>query len=275
MSLLKALKARRSALFVPAGNARALAKARQLPADVIILDLEDSVAPDEKDVARACAVEAASTYGPRPVVIRINAASTPWHAHDLAAAVRAEVDAILLPKITDAGEIAAAHMGAKGVPIWAMMETPRSILNAQAIAQSGVQCLVFGSNDLIHALDARHRPDRANLVTAMSLCVLAARAAAIGVLDGVYNDLNDHDGFEHACQMARDFGFDGKCVIHPNQIASANKVFSPTADEIAYAKRVLAAFAAQPDKGVITLERRMLERLDADSAARILARAGL
>jgi citrate lyase subunit beta/citryl-CoA lyase len=273
--LSKGFKARRSALFVPAANLRALEKARDLSADVIILDLEDSVAPEEKDAARTRAVKAVRDYAPRETVIRINAAGTPWHAADLDAAGKSGADAILLPKLTAAAEIAAAKTGANGVPVWAMIETPRALLNVSAIADAGVECLVLGSNDMLHAMQGRHRSDRANLQTAMSLTVLAARAAGIAVLDGVHNDLDAAEEFACACIMARDFGFDGKSVIHPSQLATANRTFSPTPDEITYAKRVLQAFAANPGKGVITLDRRMLEALDADIAARILARAGL
>jgi citrate lyase subunit beta/citryl-CoA lyase len=273
--LSKGFKARRSALFVPAANVRALEKARGLSADVIILDLEDSVAPEEKDAARDRAIKAVRDYAPRETVIRINAAGTPWHAADLDAAGKSGAGAILLPKLTGPAEIAAAQAGANGAPIWAMIETPRALLNVSAIADAGVECLVLGSNDMLHAMQGRHRGDRANLGTAMSLTVLAARAAGIAVLDGVHNDLDAAEDFARACTMARDFGFDGKSVIHPSQIATANRVFSPTEEEIVYAKRVLDAFAAAPGKGAITLDRRMLEALDADIAARTLARAGL
>lgn len=271
----KAYKARRSALFVPAANARALEKARGLAADVIILDLEDAVAPQEKDAARARAAEAVPFYAPRETVIRVNAAGSPWHAADLDAARRSGAQAILLPKLTGAEEIAAAGRLAGGMPLWAMVETPRALLQVAAIADAGVECLLLGSNDMIHAMEGRHRADRANLHAAMSLSVLAARAAGIGILDGVHNDLDAAEDFAAACVMAREFGFDGKSVIHPSQIPAANRTFSPTAEEITYAKRVLEAFAANPGKGVITLDRRMLEALDADIAARILARACL
>jgi len=259
---------------VPAANVRALEKARGLPADVIILDLEDAVAPEEKDAARTRVLNAARDYAPRDTVIRVNAAGTPWHAADMAAA-RSGAGAVLLPKVRDAGEVAAARLLADGMPLWAMIETPRGLLNATAIADAGVECLVFGSNDLLHALEGRHRGDRANLWTAMSLTVLAARAAGIAVLDGVHNDLDAAGEFDAACVLARDFGFDGKSVIHPSQIAPANSAFSPSPGEITYARRVLDAFAAAPGKGAIALDRRMLEALDADIAARTLARAGL
>ncbi|HEY4077384.1 MAG TPA: CoA ester lyase [Rhizomicrobium sp.] len=271
----KAFKSRRSALFVPAANARALEKARGLAADVIILDLEDAVAPQEKEQARASAADAVRSFAAHETVIRVNAVGTPWHHEDMAAAAAAQPDAILLPKLTSAGEIEAARMKARGVPLWAMIETPRAVQHVNAIADSGVVCLMLGSNDLLQALDARHRPDRANLHAAMSLTVLAARAAGIGVIDGVHNALDDTAALVAACTMARDFGFDGKSVIHPSQIGVANISFSPSAEETDYARRVLDAFAAQPGKGVIALDRRMLETLDAEIAARTLARAGL
>jgi citrate lyase beta subunit len=271
--LSKGFKARRSALFVPAANLRALEKACGLDADVIILDLEDAVAPEEKDAARARLADFLAGYAPRETVVRVNAAGTPWHTADMAASVGA--GAILLPKVKDAGEITEARLLADGTPLWAMIETPRALFNALAIADAGAQCLVLGSNDMLHAMEGRHRGDRANLWGPMSLCVLAARAAGVPVLDGVHNDLDATGEFQAACELARDFGFDGKSVIHPSQIATANRIFSPTPDEIAYARRVLEAFAAKPGQGVITLDRRMLEALDADIAARTLARAGL
>jgi len=274
LSLLKELRPRRTALFVPAANLRALEKARGLAADVIILDVEDAVAPEEKDAARIRAVKIIRDYAPRETVIRINPAGTPWHEADLKAAAGSGADAILLPKLTGPGEVTAAQAATPGKAIWAMIETPRALFNALAIADAGATCLVLGSNDMLHAMEGRHRSDRANLHAAMSLCVLAARAARITALDGVHNDLDATAEFKHACAMARDFGFDGKSVIHPSQIAPANQAFSPTPEEIAYARRVLEAFAREPGKGVITLDRRMLEALDADIAARTLARAG-
>lgn len=271
----KAFKARRSALFVPAANIRALEKARGLAADVIILDLEDAVAPEEKDAARERAVRLLPDYAPRETVIRINPAGTPWHQADLEAAAKSGADAILLPKLTDPEQVIRARADARNIALWAMIETPRALFSALAIADAGARCLVLGSNDMLHAMEGRHREDRANLHTAMSLCVLAARASGITALDGVHNDLDAAQDFRNACVMARDFGFDGKSVIHPSQIAAANQAFSPSPDDIAYARRVLDAFAREPGKGVITLDRRMLEALDADIAARILARAGL
>ena len=275
MSLSKGFRPRKTALFVPAANVRALEKARGLGADVIVLDLEDAVAPEEKDAARDRAARVARDYGPRETVIRVNPVGTPWHEADLKAAAQSGADAILLPKLTEPEALIAAKARAKGVEVWAMIETPRALFNAMAIADAGATCLVLGSNDMLHAMEGRHRDDRANLHTAMSLCVLAARAAGIAALDGVHNDLDAAQDFRQACATARDFGFDGKSVIHPSQIAPANQAFSPSPDDIAYARRVLDAFAREPGKGVITLDRRMLEALDADIAARILARAGL
>ena len=271
----KAYKARRTALYVPASNGRALEKARTLDADVVILDLEDAVAAEDKARARATAAAMLKTFAPREVVVRVNAASTQWHDEDMAALAEARPDAILLPKISGAADIEAAKAKCAGIPLWAMIETPRAVFNALAIADAGVDCLTFGVNDLVSAMVGRHRPDRINLYAAMSQTVLAARAADITALDGVYNALDDMTGFAKACAEARDFGFDGKSVIHPGQLAPAKTAFSPSLEEIATARRVLAAFAAQPGASVVTLERRMLEALDAASARRTLARAGL
>lgn len=182
-------------------------------------------------------------------------------------------DAILLPKVQAAGEIAAARALAGGVPLWAMIETPRAVLSALAIAEAGTECLVFGMNDFMLGMDGRHRADRANLVTAMSLCVMAARAAGVMAIDGVHNQIDDADGFARTCAEARDFGFDGRSCIHPVQVAPCNAAFTPSADEVAWAKKVLAAFAAEPGKGVLAMDGRMIEGLDADRARRILARA--
>jgi citrate lyase subunit beta/citryl-CoA lyase len=273
--LSKAYKARRTALYVPAANSRALDKARTLDADVVILDLEDAVASEDKARARDIAVAALKSFAPREVVVRVNAAFTPFHDADMAAFAQSRPDAILLPKVYGAQDIEAATAKAGGVPLWAMIETPRAVFNALAIADAGVDCLMLGVNDLVASMAGHHRPDRINIHAAMSQTVLAARAADITALDGVHNHLDDMTGFTRACAEARDFGFDGKSVIHPTQIGPAKTAFSPSLDEIAYARRVLAAFAAQPGASVVTLDRRMLEALDAASARRTLARAGL
>ncbi|HEU0161980.1 MAG TPA: CoA ester lyase [Rhizomicrobium sp.] len=263
-------KPRRSALYVPADNPRALQKARGLQADLIILDLEDAVAPAAKADARAAACAAIAAFAPRPVLLRINALTGPWGQDDLAAAKAARPDGVLLPKVSGADDILAAQ--SEGLALWAMIETPRAVLNLAAIAASGVAGLVLGSNDLLKDMEARPMPDAANLHAAMSLCVMAARAHGIAVLDGVYNDIADAEGFAAAARRARDFGFDGKTVIHPAQIAPCNAAFTPGDDEIAAARAIVDAFAAQPEAGVIALDGRMVERLHAESAARLLAR---
>jgi citrate lyase subunit beta/citryl-CoA lyase len=263
-------KPRRSALYVPADNPRALQKARGLEADLIILDLEDAVAPAAKAQARAAACAAIAAFAPRPVLLRINALTGPWGQDDLAAAKAARPDGVLLPKVSGADDILAAQ--SEGLALWAMIETPRAVLNLAAIAASGVAGLVLGSNDLLKDMEARPMPDAANLHAAMSLCVMAARAHGIAVLDGVYNDIADAEGFAAAARRARDFGFDGKTVIHPAQIAPCNAAFTPGDDEIAAARAIVDAFAAQPEAGVIALDGRMVERLHAESAARLLAR---
>jgi len=266
-------RARRSLLYVPADKPRALEKARALDADGIILDLEDAVAPTAKQAARDAACAAIEAYRPREVIVRINALSSLWGKDDLAAVKAARPDAIALPKVRDAEEAIAARAAAGGIPVWAMIESPRAVLNAAEIASAGVAALILGSNDLLKDMGARHMPDRANLTTAMSLCVLAARAAGIAVLDGVHNDLADKDGFAAACAQARDFGFDGKTLVHPDQIGPCNAAFTPSAEEVAAAKKVIAAFAADPGAGVIALDGRMIERLDVAIAERILSRA--
>lgn len=267
-------KAPRSALYVPASNPRALEKARGLDADAIILDLEDAVAPDAKNAARAAAASAIATLSSRPVILRLNALNSAWGRDDLAMALAAKPTAILLPKIADAEDVIEARAVTRGLPLWAMIETPRAVLNVAAIAAAGVEALVLGSNDLLKDMRARPMPGNANLQAAMTLTVLAARAANIVALDGVYNDIADPDGFAAAARLARDFGFDGKTLVHPGQIAPCHAAFTPTDDEIAQARRIIAAFAADPDLGVTVLDGRMVEKLHADEAAQLLARAG-
>ena len=269
----KAFKPRRTVLYVPADNPRALEKARGLDADCIILDLEDAVAPKAKPATRDAACRAIAGLGPREVIVRINSLSSAWGCDDLAAVRRAKPTAIALPKVKDAEDVISVRGQAGGVPLWAMIESPGAVLNAGEIARAGVTALVLGTNDLLKDMGARHMPDRANLWPAMSLCVMAARAAGIVVLDGVHNDLSDTEGFVRACRQACDFGFDGKTIIHPSQIAPCNAAFTPTPEEIAAARRVVNAFAANPQAGVLTLDGRMVERLDVKIAERLLARA--
>ena len=216
--------------------------------DVVILDLEDAVAAEDK-ARRAPRGAMLKTFGAREVVVRVNAAATQWHDEDMAELAQARPDAILLPKISGPADIEAAKAKSGGVPLWAMIETPRSVFNAAGIARSGADCLILGVNDLISAMIGRHRPTAPTCMPRMALTVLAARAAGITALDGVHNELDDMTGFAAACAQSRDFGFDGKSVIHPSQIAPAKAAFSPSLEEIANARRMLAAFAAQPGAG--------------------------
>ena len=285
-----ASRPRRSVLYMPGSNARALDKARTLPADALILDLEDAVAPDAKAAARqlVCDAVRAGGYGPREVVIRVNAQGTPWFEADLRAAVGAGPDAILLPKI----EMAAAlrdisarvdALGASPPPrLWAMIETPLAVLNASAIAAAAraldrqpLAAFVIGTNDLARETGARQVAGRAPMLAWLSHCVAAARVHGLDVLDGVYNNIADEAGLRAECEQGRDFGFDGKTLIHPGQIAVCNAVFSPDESEIAWARKIIAAFAlpGNAGKGALHLEGRMVERLHAGMAAKTLAKA--
>jgi citrate lyase subunit beta/citryl-CoA lyase len=261
---------RRSVLFVPGSSARMLEKARAMACDVVVLDLEDLVVPEAKDSARAQVRAAITTYGPREVVVRINPRATPWGDADLAAMRDAAPDAILIPKVDSPADIAAA-LG--GIPLWAMIETPSAVLNLAAIAASGVDCLALGTNDLLKAMRAKDLPDRRNLWAVLSQTVIAARAHDLTVLDGSYNDIRDEAGFAESCVQGRAFGFDGKTLIHPAQIEPCNRAFAPSRDEIAQARRIIDAFANQPEKGAIALDGRMVERLHAEEAQRLLALA--
>ena len=278
---------RRSVLYLPGSNARALAKAAALPADALILDLEDSVTPDAKEAARSQAVDAvrAGAFGRREVVIRVNGPHTPWGASDLAAASAAGPDAILLPKVDSAGAIMAAArtMREAGAPdktrVWAMMETPSAILNAGAIAAvaadsaSRLAVLVMGLNDLAKETHARLTQGRPTMTAWIAMCVVAARAHGVDIVDGVYNDIQDLDGFRDECRQGRDMGLDGKTLIHPGQIDICNEVFAPTPAEIENARAIIDAFA-QPEnagRGAIQLNGRMVELLHAEIARRTLA----
>ena len=261
---------RRSVLFVPGSSAKMLEKARDLPCDVVVLDLEDSVAPESKDAARDTVCAAVKNYGRREVVVRINAAGTPWHRTDLKAVRAAGPHAILLPKAQSAADIEAVE-GA--LPIWAMIETPLGVLNAAAIAAGGAACLCLGTNDLLKAVRGQPLPDRHNLWAHLSATVLAARAHGASVIDGTYNDIADPAGFAESCAQGRAFGFDGKTLIHPGQIESCNRIFAPSPEELARARRIIEAFEQNPGKGAIALDGQMIERLHAEEAARILALA--
>lgn len=272
---------RRSALYLPASNAKAIAKARTLPADIVILDLEDAVAPDAKEAARenACAAAASGDYGRREVTIRVNGIGTQWHDADLAAASAAGPDAIVVPKVNSAKEVRrlVAAMEKAGAPehtrLWAMIETPRAIAKARKIAAADPRLggFVLGTNDLVKELRARHVPGRAPLLAALSLAVLAAREAGIVALDGVYNDVKDVHGFLAECAEGRDLGFDGKTLIHPGQVEGANATFAPSAAEVEEAIGMVAAWEAGDGSGVVTYNGKMVEYLHVEIAQRVLA----
>ncbi len=266
---------------MPGSNARALEKARQLPADALILDLEDAVAPDAKDVARqqVCDAVKARGFGKREIVVRINALSTEWGEADLASAIAAEPNAILVPKISTPHDLQRIehHLGDAAIALWAMVETPLAILNIAAIAGAGGRLagFVMGTNDLIKELRGQHTPDRLNLSAALGLSVAAARAYGLAIVDGVHNDIQDMDGFLAACRQGKGFGFDGKTLIHPSQIESCNAAFAPSAEDVDTARKLIAAFELPEnrDKGAIKLDGRMVERLHAEMAKRTVALA--
>jgi len=270
------IRPRRSVLFTPGSNARALEKIRALDCDVVALDLEDSVAPEAKDAARGavCALVAEKAFQNKEVVVRINSLSTPYGHADLEAVAKAHPDAVILPKVSGPAEVGGAHRAVpSSIALWAMIETPRGVLHLDAIATAGASCLILGSNDLTKDLGARPMAGRENLWAAMSLIVLTARAHGLTAIDGTYNAFPDSAGFAAACEQGRDFGFHGKTVIHPSHIETANRVFAPSPAELDEARRILAAFAKHPDKSVIALDGRMVEKLHAEEAARLLALA--
>jgi citrate lyase subunit beta/citryl-CoA lyase len=242
-----------------------LEKARTLACDVVVLDLEDAVAPEHKDEAREAACAALRGFGDREVVVRINARGTPWFDTDLAAVTAAKPDAILLPKVDGPEDIVTSD-----VPVWAMIETPKAVLNLAAIAASGVTALCLGANDLMKAMHARAMPDRRNLCSVMTDTVIAARAHGLTAIDATYNAIGDEAGLAESCAQGRSFGFDGKTLIHPSQIEACNRAFAPSDDEIAQARAVLDIFLKNPGKGAIALDGRMVERLHADEAERLL-----
>jgi citrate lyase subunit beta/citryl-CoA lyase len=281
------IRPRRSVLYMPGANARALEKAKILPCDAVILDLEDAVAPDAKVAARQQVMTAvtAGGFGSREVIVRINGLDTAWWLDDLAAAAKAHPDGILVPKVSQPAhlltvasrliDIAADHK----IRLWAMIETPVGILNAAAIAataedvETRLAGFVMGTNDLAKETRARLLPGRAPMVPWLMAGVLAAHAYGIDILDGVYNDLADQEGFRRECEQGRDMGFDGKTLIHPNQIAPCNAAFSPSEAEVAQARKIIAAFELPENqaKGVVQLDGRMVERMHADIAQRTVA----
>lgn len=283
------IRPRRSVLYMPGSNARALEKAREIAADALILDLEDAVAPDAKELARSqvCAAVKAGGYGRRELVIRVNGTDTPWFEADLAAASEAKPDAILIPKVSSAetlqriGNQLTGLWADPAIKIWAMIETPLAILDAERIASAAhvpatrLACFVLGTNDLAKETRARFVPGRAPMLPWLVTTILAARAHGIDVIDGVYNDLKDEVGFKAECEQGRDLGFDGKTLIHPAQVAPANAIFAPDESELARARAIISAFQ-QPEnagKGAIQLDGRMVERLHAEMAQRVVALA--
>ena len=278
---------RRSVLYMPGSNGRALEKAKTIGADALILDLEDSVAPDQKALARAQVAGAVKGggYGRRELVIRINALTTAWGREDMAVAAAVGPDAVLIPKVSTPGDImkAAKELREAGAPektrLWAMMETPLAILNADAIVRTAADpasrlgVLVMGTNDLAKESRARLTKGRAPMLAWLSICVLAARAHGAEILDGVYGDIADEAGFRAECEQGRDLGMDGKTLIHPNQVAICNEVFAPAPSEVEWARKIIAAFELPEnlDKGAISLEGRMVERLHADIARHTVA----
>jgi len=278
---------RRSVLYMPGSNERALEKAKTLPADALILDLEDAVAPDAKPLARdqVCAAVKGGGYGAREIVIRINALETPWGTADLLAACDAEPDAILVPKVTHPGDVIGVAKILQGVHapekirLWAMMETPMAILNGRSIAATAVYaenrlcCLVMGTNDLLKESRARALHNRFAVVPWLAMTIVAARAYRLDIIDGVYNDFKDEQGLREECKHARTMGMDGKTLIHPSQVVPCNEIFSPTGEEVDWSRKVIDAFG-QPEntnKGVIVVEGRMVERLHFAMAQRTVA----
>jgi citrate lyase subunit beta/citryl-CoA lyase len=281
------IRPRRSVLYMPGSNARALEKARTLPADGVILDLEDSVAPDAKEAARAQVVAAvkAGGFGAREVLVRVNGVDTPWHADDLAAAAHAAPDAVVIPKVSspDVLELIGRRLLDMGTPhktrVWAMIETPLALFNVLSIAaeakdsESRLAGFIMGTNDLAKETRARIVPGRAPMLGWLANCVAAARNYGIDILDGVFNDIGNAEGFAAECRQGVELGFDGKTLIHPSQIEPCNAAFSPAADEVAWARRIMAAFDLPENKakGVVSIDGRMVERLHADMARRTVA----
>jgi citrate lyase subunit beta/citryl-CoA lyase len=274
---------RRSVLYMPGSNARALEKGRGLPADGLILDLEDAVAPDAKATAReqiAAALQQGG-YGRREIVVRVNALDSPWGRDDVKALAGSGADALLLPKVESAAMVHELEglMEAAGAPdtlgIQCMMETPLGMLNAKEVASASprITCLVMGTSDLVKDLQAAHTPERLPVLTSLGLCILAARAYGIAIVDGVYLDLGDAEGFAAHCRQGNELGFDGKTLIHPKTIATANEVFAPSQQEIDWSHRIIAAHAeaTAAGKGVVVVDGKLVENLHVENAKRLVA----
>lgn len=281
------IRPRRSVLYMPGSNERAMDKAKALDVDAVIFDLEDAVAPDAKDVARdlVCAAAKSGAYGHREVVIRVNGLETAWGYDDFVAAVEAAPDAILIPKVQSGQMIIAADklMRDSGVQpktrLWAMIETPAAILHAEEIASMStatrLTTFVMGTNDLALELGCAQTPDRLPMLSSLSWALLAGRAYGLTMIDGVFNGIGDDAGFAAACRQGVELGFDGKTIIHPSQIAPCNEAFSPPAEEVDWARTILAAFdrPENASKGVLKIDGKMVERLHAEGAARLVAMA--
>ncbi len=272
------MRVRRSVLYMPSSNARALEKARTIPADAVILDLEDAVAPDAKELARRQACEAVQSgeYGGRELTIRCNGLDTPWGEADLRAAVAAAPAAVVVPKVSGVEHLRAVAALIGDIPIWAMVETPVAVFDIRAIAGfDQVEVLVLGTNDLAKELRATLAPGRATLIPHLATALLGAREAGKVILDGVYNDVRDLTGFEAECRQGAELGFDGKTLVHPAQVDVANRAFAPTQAEVGHATRVIAALeeAGREGRGVVTVDGRMIENLHVENAQRVLATA--
>jgi len=277
------LRPRRSVLYMPGSNQRALEKAKTLAADALILDLEDAVAPDAKAVARQQVVDSvrAGGYGKRELVIRVNGLDTDWGMEDIRAVAGSGADAICLPKVEAAAEVEelVRLLDEAGAPesmaIWVMSETPKGILNIDEVAASHprLKVIVMGTSDLAKDLRVRHTPERLGFLTSLGLCLLAARANNVDILDGVYLDLNDEEGYRASCEQGRDLGFDGKTLIHPKQLEGANAVFGPSADELERSRKIIEAWAAAEaeGKGVVLVDGKLVESLHVEEARRLLA----
>jgi len=279
---LTSQRPRRSVLYIPGSNARALEKGRTLACDALIMDLEDAVAPDAKDQAREQIVAAvrSSGYGQREIIVRVNGLDTPWGHQDIVAAATSGADAILLPKVEGQTTVHQVEriMETVGAPasqkIWCMMETPMGILNAQDIGSASprVGCFVMGTSDLAKDLHAAHTPLRVPMQSSLSHCLLVARAYGLSIIDGVHLDLDDDEGFAFSCQQGLEMGFDGKTLIHPKTIAKANEIFAPSADAVAWSQKIIAAFeAAQAEgKGVVVVDGKLVENLHVAEARRLV-----
>lgn len=280
-----AIRPRRSVLYMPGSNPRALEKARTLPADGLIFDLEDAVAPDAKEAARTLVVDALKQggYGEREILVRVNGLATPWGKDDLAAAARSGAHGVLLPKVENAARVqqAEAILAKAGAPedqaIWCMMETPKGILRAEEIAGSSARLggLVMGTSDLAKDLHAAHTAMRLPMLVSLGQCLLAARAYGLAILDGVHLDLEDEEGFRQSCRQGLELGFDGKTLIHPKTIDAANEIFAPSGTELAWAAKITAAYEEAKAKGagVVVVEGKLVEQLHVDAARRTLALA--